>query len=148
MLAWGACTTQLVRGARSAPPATTGMQWWPRTAHVSGAGSKHWGGGKMDGLTADVFSTLARLCVAPVSHTLGCTRCRHPLNMVIRKKQLQKPALQHHNSITSNPPPNASRQTAPKLEQSCPKQLLQQQCWRSLGSVGLHSPFPAWLIYL
>lgn len=58
--------------------------------------TREWGrqqtlGGDMDRLTVDVFSTLAGLCVAPVSRRLGCTRCRHPLKMIIRKKTKPTP---------------------------------------------------------
>lgn len=38
--------------------------------------------GKMDRLTMDMFNTLARLCVALMSCTLGCTHCGHPPKVI------------------------------------------------------------------
>lgn len=41
----------------------------------------------MERLPVDMFSTLARLCIAPMSQALGCTRCRHPSKVIIRRKK-------------------------------------------------------------
>lgn len=52
------------------------------------------------------------------------------------------------SSITTPKPPihpSVGCQAAPRLEQSCSKQLLQERCWCFPGSVGVHSPLPALL---